>query len=134
VARRRITWVHSPTWNYVNSKKGKLCHTFSFQLCSKLKRKVKEGRIWEFQSFSRTEKRTPVEKYGTYTAANGQIRAVYSSYFTVIQAGVLRPYSIRIRHAYERIRHKYGVAYAAVLRWLGLQRNTDIRNHHRELT
>jgi hypothetical protein len=38
-----------------------------------------------------------------------QIRAVYAPYFTVIQAGVLRPFVMRIRH-------KYGVVYGAVLR------------------
>jgi hypothetical protein len=35
---------------------------------------------------------TLVEKYGTYTAVNGQIQAVYAPYFIVIQAGVLRPF------------------------------------------
>jgi hypothetical protein len=57
-----------------------------------------------------------VEKYGTYTAVNGQIRTVYALYFTVIQVGVLRPFVIRIRYAYNHIRPKYGVVYDPVLR------------------
>ncbi len=57
-----------------------------------------------------------VEKYGTYTALNGQIRTVYAPYFTVIQVGVLRPFVMKIQHAYDRIRHKYGIVYGVVLR------------------
>ncbi len=56
-----------------------------------------------------------IEKYGTYTAVNDQIRTVYAPYFTVIQVGVLRPFLMRVRHAYDRIRHKYGVVYGVVL-------------------
>jgi len=65
-----------------------------------------------------------IEKYDTYTAVNGQIWAIYAPHFIIIQVGVLRPYAMRVRHTYDRIRHKYGVVHRAVLPWPGLRRNT----------